>query len=212
MTLHLETWQKRALIALAGALVLSLFVLAFVAGRVGTGVEHPAANSADAGFARDMQIHHTQAVEMSRLVRDRTDDEVVRVIAYDIAMTQQHQIGQMYAWLQEWGLPQSSSAPNMAWMEGSMDHHGGGSMLRDDGLMPGMATDAQMQELADASGVEAERIFLTLMITHHEAGAVMAQAGAELAEESRVKVAAGKMAEAQVAEITAMEDMLDELT
>lgn len=211
MTLHLETWQKRTLIGLAGALVLSLFVLAFVAGRIGTGVERPAANSADAGFARDMQIHHTQAVEMSRLVRDRTDDEVVRVIAYDIAMTQQHQIGQMYAWLEEWGLPQSSSAPNMAWMEGSMDHHGGGSMLRDDGLMPGMATDEQMQELADASGVEAERIFLTLMITHHEAGAEMAQAGAELAQEPRVKVAAEKMAEAQVAEITAMESMLDEL-
>lgn len=211
MTLHLETWQKRALIALAGALLLSLLALAFVAGRVGTGVEHPAGNSADAGFARDMQIHHTQAVEMSRLVRDRTDDEVVRVIAYDIAMTQQHQIGQMYAWLEEWGLPQSSSTPNMAWMEGSMDHHGGGSMLRDNGLMPGMATEEQLQELTDASGVEAERIFLTLMITHHEAGAEMAQAGAELAQEPRVKVAAEKMAEAQVAEIMAMEDMLDEL-
>ena len=211
MTLHLEPWQKRVLMALAGALVVALFVLAFVAGRIGTGPQYPAGNSADAGFARDMQVHHTQAVEMSRLVRDRTDDEVVRVIAYDIAMTQQHQIGQMYAWLEEWGLPQSSSAPNMAWMEGSMDHHDGDSLLGGSGLMPGMATEEQMQELADASGVEAERIFLTLMISHHEAGAEMAQAGAELAQEPRVKVAAGKMAEAQVAEILAMEDMLDQL-
>ncbi|PVE19682.1 DUF305 domain-containing protein [Arthrobacter sp. Bz4] len=211
MTLHLETWQKRLLIVLAGALLVSLFVLAFVAGQIGTGTDHPSGTSADAGFARDMQIHHTQAVEMSRLVRDRTDDEVVRTIAYDIAMTQQHQIGQMYAWLEEWGLPQSSSAPNMAWMAGSMDHHTGGSMLEPNGLMPGMATAEQLQELADASGVEAERIFLTLMITHHEAGAEMAQAGAELAQEPRVKGAAEKMAVAQVAEITAMEDMLDKL-
>ncbi|WP_026552634.1 DUF305 domain-containing protein [Arthrobacter sp. H20] len=211
MTLHLETWQKRLLVALAAALAVSLFVLAFAAGRIGTSPQHPAGNSADAGFSRDMQVHHTQAVEMSRLVRDRTDDEVVRTIAYDIAMTQQHQIGQMYAWLEEWGLPQSSAAPNMAWMAGSMDHHDGGNLLRDDGLMPGMATAQELVELADASGVEAERIFLTLMITHHEAGAEMAQAGAELAQEPRVRVAAEKMATAQIAEIAAMEDMLGEL-
>ncbi|MBG6179262.1 DUF305 domain-containing protein [Arthrobacter sp. CAN_A1] len=210
MTLHLETWQKRVLIGLAGALVVCLFVLTFVAGRIGTGPQYPATTSADAGFARDMQVHHAQAVEMSRLVRDRTEDEVVRTIAYDIAMTQQHQIGQMYAWLEEWGLPLSSAAPSMAWMAGSMDHHDGGT-LRDNGLMPGMATPEQIADLTAASGVEAERLYLTLMITHHEAGAEMAQAGTELVQEPRVRVAAEKMVAAQVAEITAMEDMLDEL-
>ncbi|MHA7294233.1 DUF305 domain-containing protein [Arthrobacter sp. HLT1-21] len=211
MTLHLETWQKRVLIALAGALVVCLFVLTFVAGRIGTGPNYPAANSADAGFARDMQAHHAQAVEMSRLVRDRTNNEVVRTIAYDVAMTQQHQIGQMYAWLEEWGLPQSSAGPNMAWMAGSMDHGTEGGMLRDDGLMPGMATPGQIAELSDASGAEAEHLYLTLMITHHTAGADMAQAGAELVQESRVRVAAEKMMAAQVAEIAAMEALLDEL-
>ncbi|MHA7154319.1 DUF305 domain-containing protein [Arthrobacter sp. TMN-50] len=211
MTLHLETWQKRVLIGLAGALVVCLFALAFVAGRIGTGPQYPATNSADAGFSRDMQVHHAQAVEMSRLVRDRTDDEVVRTIAYDIALTQQHQIGQMYAWLEEWGLPQSSAAPSMAWVAGSMDHGGDGEMLRADGLMPGMATPEQIAQLTAASGVAAERLYLTLMIAHHTAGADMAQAGAGLVQEPRVRVAAEKMVAAQVAEIAAMEDMLDEL-
>ena len=35
----------------------------------------PSDFGADAGFARDMQTHHAQAVEMAFLVRDRTDDE-----------------------------------------------------------------------------------------------------------------------------------------
>ncbi|NOJ61631.1 DUF305 domain-containing protein [Arthrobacter sp. 260] len=211
MTLHLETRQKRLLIVLAGALVVCILALAFVAGRVGTGPQYPAANSADAGFARDMQVHHAQAVEMSRLIRDRTDSEVVRTIAYDVAMTQQHQIGQMYAWLEEWGLPQSSGEPTMAWMAGGMDHGNEGGMLGDTGLMPGMATPEQISELSDASGAEAERLYLTLMIAHHTAGADMAQAGAELVQEPRVRVAAEKMVASQVAEIAAMEDLLDEL-
>ncbi|MGW3557784.1 DUF305 domain-containing protein, partial [Streptomyces sp. NPDC000963] len=44
----------------------------------------PVSASADAGFARDMAVHHQQAVEMSFIVRDRTEDEAVRRLAYDI--------------------------------------------------------------------------------------------------------------------------------
>ncbi|NEE26328.1 DUF305 domain-containing protein, partial [Streptomyces sp. SID7982] len=53
----------------------------------------PAADSADAGFARDMAVHHQQAVEMSFLVRDSTGDEEIRTLAYDIANTQANQRG-----------------------------------------------------------------------------------------------------------------------
>lgn len=92
-----------------------------------------------------------------------------------------------------------------------MDHGNEGGMLGDNGLMPGMATPEQIAELSDASGAEAERLYLTLMIAHHTAGADMAQAGAELVQEPRVRVAAEKMVASQVAEITAMQDLLDEL-
>lgn len=214
MTLNLEAWQKRVLLVLGLLAVAGLFALAFTAGRVAAVPQHPGNNSADAGFARDMQVHHAQAVEMSRIVREQTDDVVIRTIAYDIAMTQQHQIGQMFAWLEEWGLPHSSDAERMAWMSGSDHGHmddAGGSMLTPDGLMPGMATPEEMLALSEATGEDAERLYLELMINHHKAGVDMAQAGVDLAQEPDVRELAQKMAAGQAVEITAMEDLLAEL-
>lgn len=69
---------------------------------------NPAGSSADAGFARDMQVHHAQAVDMSFLIRDRSNDLLIRSMALDIATTQQQQGGQMYAWLELWGLSQTA--------------------------------------------------------------------------------------------------------
>ena len=57
------------------------------------------------GFARDMMVHHAQAVEMAEIVRDKTENENVRILATDIALTQQAQIGQMQGWLAVWELP-----------------------------------------------------------------------------------------------------------
>ena len=132
-------------------------------------------------------------------------------------MTQQHQVGQMYAWLEEWGLPQSDGAERMAWMAGSGHAHteedGGDSAgsAGEDGLMPGMATDEEMARLAAATGQDAERLYLQLMIDHHEAGADMAEAGAELAQEPAVRELAQKMAEGQIIEIAEMEKLLAQL-
>ncbi|WP_394250443.1 DUF305 domain-containing protein [Arthrobacter pityocampae] len=219
MTLSLSGWQKRVLLILAAIAVVALFALAFTAGRVSAGPAYPDAGSADAGFARDMQVHHNQAVEMSMIVRDNVEDETLRSIAYDIALTQQQQAGQMYAWLEEWGLPQSDAQPRMEWMADSGDHGGmdmgsgtdAGTMLRPDGLMPGMATEAQLDELRAARGEDAERLYLQLMITHHEAGVDMAAAGAELAETDQVRTLSTKIQSGQQAEITLMQTMLDAL-
>lgn len=95
-------------------------VLATLALQPATTAPAPAAtprdDSAEAGFARDMQTHHAQAVQMSMMVRERTSDPDIRSLAYDIALTQQHQIGQMYDWLVQWDLPQTGSQDPMAWM------------------------------------------------------------------------------------------------
>lgn len=218
MTLSLAGWQKRVLVVLAGIAVLALFGLAFSAGRVSAGPSYPVSDSADAGFARDMQVHHHQAVEMSMIVRDNTTDEAVRTLAYDIALTQQGQAGQMYAWLEEWNLTQTTGQDRMAWMSGASGGHGGmhldagaGSMLEPDGLMPGMATEAQLEELRAARGEDAERLYLTLMITHHVAGVEMARAGVELAETPQVRDLAVKIESGQQAEVNLMQGMLDAL-
>ncbi|OEJ98251.1 DUF305 domain-containing protein [Streptomyces thermolilacinus] len=128
----------RTLWLAAGVVVLALLFAGWATltalGRDGGGSSASAAavpgdDSADAGFARDMSVHHQQAVEMSFIVRDRTDDDEVRRLAYDIANTQANQRGMMLGWLDLWGLPKT--APDrepMAWMGGghgsSHDGHG----------------------------------------------------------------------------------------
>lgn len=159
----------------------------------------PSERSADVGFARDMSEHHRQAVEMASLLYDRTDDETMRILAYDILITQQAQIGMMSGWLDAWGYRWSSIGPKMEWMGMSVE-----------GLMPGMATRAELNQLQDAQGVEADALFIQLMIPHHRAGVVMAEAAAEQAKTEIVRNLAQGMAEAQQAEIEYMQQLLQE--
>ncbi|MFI8965118.1 DUF305 domain-containing protein [Streptomyces sp. NPDC053493] len=164
----------------------------------------PAAESADAGFARDMAVHHQQAVEMSFIVRDRTKDEEVRRLAYDIANTQANQRGMMLGWLDLWGLPkvQSGVAP-MTWMGMGVDLGG-----EDGELMPGMATRAELDRLRRASGREAEVLYLKLMTEHHKGGIHMAQGCVERCAPGVERNLAQGMVDAQASEITLMADML----
>ncbi|MEV7645317.1 DUF305 domain-containing protein [Streptomyces rubiginosohelvolus] len=162
----------------------------------------PAEDSVDAGFARDMAIHHQQAVEMSFIVRDRTDDEDVRRLAYDIINTQANQRGMMLGWLEMWGLPKSAAGPPMKWMGHTVTPTDDGS------LMPGMATDAELAALTAAKDEKAEILFLRLMTVHHRAGADMAQAAAGAAKTDAIRNLAEGMVRGQQSEIGLMADML----
>ncbi|MET7272162.1 DUF305 domain-containing protein [Streptomyces flaveolus] len=185
-----------AVLVAAGAIT---YAVAGDAGGAGT----PSAGSADAGFARDMSVHHQQAVEMSYIVRDRTDDEEVRRLAYDIAQTQANQRGMMIGWLDLWGLPKVSSDPPMTWMGmGDMPSAGEGS------LMPGMATDAQMEKLAGLSGRQAEVYYLQLMTEHHKGGVHMAEGCVSKCTVGVEKRLARGMVESQESEIRLMADLL----
>ncbi len=193
-------WLTAAIVA-AVALLALVALSAFAGYRMGASGNAPADDSADAGFSRDMQTHHNQAVELSLIVRERTADPAIRSVAYDIATSQAQQSGQMYGWLSVWGLAQTSSTTSMGWMRG--DHH---TMANDDGM--GMATAAQVQALRRASGPEAERQFLTLMIAHHRGGVSMAQAALELAERPEVQTLARAIHTSQESEIVQLETLL----
>lgn len=190
----------------SGTVVAAALIVALAAGatayRVGRSQTQPmpTTESAEAGFARDMQVHHIQGVELSMLVRDRTMDEDVRRMAYDMATTQGHQAGQLYGWLAAWGLNQLASTPPMAWM-GHTGHPMGA-------LMPGMATPAQVASLRDASGVVAERIFLTLMIAHHRGALEMSQALLARSDHPTARAFAQAVLTSQQAEIDLMTTML----
>jgi uncharacterized protein (DUF305 family) len=161
-------------------------------------------SSVDAGFARDMSTHHTQAVTMAGYERDNTSDPTLRLLAYDIETSQNAQVGEMQGWLDVWGLSRSSTLAPMSWMAGH-DH------LTSDGLMPGMATAAQMDQLETMHGTALDIFFLQLMIRHHQGGLPMVQYAVAHASEPYVRNIAGKMLQLQTSEIVAMEQTLRQL-
>ncbi|WP_432022699.1 DUF305 domain-containing protein [Streptomyces parvus] len=201
---------RRLVLAGAAVLVVALGLVALMVVRPSaaspsggsSSLSAPAEDSVDAGFARDMAIHHQQAVEMSFIVRDRTDDEDVRRLAYDIINTQANQRGMMLGWLEMWGLPKSAAGPPMKWMGHTFTPTDDGS------LMPGMATDAELAALTAAKGKKAEVLFLRLMTVHHRAGADMAQAAAGAAKTDAIRNLAEGMVRGQQSEIGLMADML----
>ncbi|MBT2511028.1 DUF305 domain-containing protein [Streptomyces sp. ISL-98] len=213
--------------AVTAVVLALLFATAAVTAAAGSGGEDdthgvgtPAADSADAGFARDMSVHHQQAVEMSFIVRDRTKDEEVRRLAYDIANTQANQRGMMLGWLDLWELPKVSSDEPMAWMAGaggSSGHGGHGAVggaahgaheVRDGALMPGMATKSELDKLREADGKQAEILYLQLMTDHHKGGVTMAQGCVERCEVGTERALAQGMVDAQESEIALMTDLL----
>ena len=198
---HSERRHNAGAILLAGliaAVVASAGAYWWASGTTAT----PGSTSAEAGFARDMQVHHLQGVDMSLIVRDRSDDQDMRRMAYDMATTQGHQAGQLYGWLAAWGLSQLGSQPPMTWM--GHTGHGMGA------LMPGMATPEQMAELSAAAGVEAERIFLRLMIAHHRGALEMSEAVLERSTHPAVLAFARGVLLSQQSEMALMTAMLEE--
>ncbi|MFZ3469873.1 DUF305 domain-containing protein [Streptomyces sp. 4.24] len=182
----------------------------------------PGLYSADAGFARDMAVHHQQAVEMSFIVRDRTKDEAVRSLAYDIANTQANQRGMLMGWLDLWGLPKVvADEPPMSWMgtgahagdhatDGhGADGHGMGDVVTKPGaLMPGMATKEELARLGSAEGRDAEVLYLRLMTEHHKGGVAMARGCADQCTAPAERALAEGMVAAQASELALMADML----
>ncbi|MFB0620015.1 DUF305 domain-containing protein [Streptomyces sp. AGS-58] len=171
----------------------------------GAGTRTPGAESADAGFARDMAVHHQQAVEMSYIVRDRTKNAEVRRLAYDIAQTQANQRGMLLGWLDLWELPKVSAQPPMTWM-GMGDMPEG----KDGALMPGMATNSDLRKLGTLNGKQAEVFYLQLMTEHHKGGVHMAEGCVAKCTVGVEKRLAEGMVEAQRSEIQLMADMLKE--
>lgn len=197
----LPSWWAVLLVAIA------VTGLAFAIGRFstfGAAASAPGSDSAEAGFARDMQVHHGQAVEMAMHTYRATDNPDIRVLAYDIATTQSGQKGEFYDWLVKWDLPQAG-APLMSWMAGSSHAHGDPAASEKDLLAEmGMATAEELVALRAASGTEADCLFLSLMTRHHEGALPMAQALLQLGSEPRaLQVAEGVIA-TQSAEIDLM--------
>lgn len=188
--------------ALAAVLILAA---GFALGYLVPILTRPGDDSADAGFARDMSVHHAQAVEMGMYAFRLSGDQEIQILGYDIATTQQYQIGVMQGWLDGWHLSYSSSSPRMAWMTD------GKSELLPDGRMPGMATTDELNKLKAATGKQFDVLFCQLMLRHHLGGVHMADEAITLTKDSRVQALAEQMKVGQQKEITQLTAKLKEL-
>lgn len=164
----------------------------------------PGDTSPEAGFARDMTIHHDQAVTMSMIAYQRATQLSVRTVGEDIAGNQQGQIGMMQQWLRDWGLLPAGAAPPMSWMPN-------GAATLENGLMPGMATPEELAELRAATGVEVDRLFLELMIDHHLGGIHMVDGILAVSDHEEVRWLAQTQKNGQQQEINLMRRLLAEL-
>jgi uncharacterized protein (DUF305 family) len=125
-------------------------------------VRHPY-TQADVDFMSHMIGHHAQALVMAGWAPTHGASASVRILAERIINAQQDEIATMQRWLSDRGKPvPEARATGMKMMMNGGEH---------EMLMPGMLTEAQMQQLDQAKGPEFDRLFLTYMIQHHR-GAV----------------------------------------
>ncbi|MFC0314760.1 DUF305 domain-containing protein [Gordonia phosphorivorans] len=155
-------------------------------------------NDADKMFAQMMIPHHKQAVEMSDLMLAKEGiDPRVTELARQIKAAQGPEIATMQGWLAQGGVSDDSSGHDMG--------------THDMSEMEGMLTDAQMNALREATGVEASRLFLDGMIEHHEGAVDMAEAELKDGANPEAKALAQQVITTQNAEIQTMRELLSSL-
>lgn len=138
-------------------------------------------------FTAMMIPHHEQAIEMADLVLAKDDiDPEVAALAERIKAAQAPEIEQMTQWLDDWGVTE---------MPSSMGHGG-------------MMGDGDMEALEQASGPEAQRLFLEGMIVHHEGAIDMAEDELAGGENPDARQLASSIIESQSAEIAEMRELL----
>jgi uncharacterized protein (DUF305 family) len=190
-------------VALAFAVAVGL-LLGYLAGLLTPGLRAPGDNSAEAGFTRDMITHHSQAIDMAMVAFQQGHLPEVRTVGLDIALGQQTQVGTMYRWLEEWNLLPTGTRPPMAWMPD-------GTSVLVNGLMPGMATDDDLDRLYGSTGKDFDTFFLQLMLRHHLGGIHMVYGVLEQSDRDEVVVLATRMKEGQQAEIEVLRNLLTKL-
>lgn len=161
------------------------------------GLGSPTHVEEDVLFVRDMLHHHSQAIQMTGYVDERTTDEDIRLLAERMSVSQTDEITQLETWLQTRGEP----------VRDPDDSHAHAAQS-----MPGLLTDAELAELEAAEGEEFDRLFLAYMIRHHEGAIQMvtelyAEGGGQ---ESDIDAFARHVEADQAIEVARMKEMLAE--
>jgi uncharacterized protein (DUF305 family) len=168
-------------------------------------------SEADIKFMQGMIMHHAQAVEMTELLRTRSQNTEVQALGKRISISQTDEMSFMKQWLTDRGLPLSGNGSmDMPGMDmAGMDHMDMGPMP----MMPGMLTPEQMKALAAATGPAFDHLFLTGMIQHHTGALTMVKdlfASPGAGQDPQLFDFASDVDNTQQAEIDIMRHMLKE--
>lgn len=184
--------KRLALIPLAGLVLVA-----------GCSAETKEFNAQDVTFAQDMIPHHQQAIEMSTQALTQGASPKVASLASRIQAAQGPEIQSMKGWLSAWGKPITTAASGGA--HGGMSGMSGASGSTGS---TGMMTDAQMGELSAAKGPQFDKLFLTMMIGHHEGAVTMSRTEGEKGKYAPAKQLAQSIIDGQEKEITEMRQLL----
>lgn len=200
-----QLW-RRLIVAGAGLLAAGLLAACGDGERGGgpdAGSQPPASrpldaafNAADVAFATNMIPQHQQAIEMAKLAANRASNSDVKDLAGGIEKAQSLEMETMSEWLRAWGTPVPPTT---------------GTDTGGNGGMPGMTSGEEMKNLTAATGPDFDRMFLQMMIRHHQAAVEMAMTEQTQGQNPEAKTLAGQIAADQKAEISEMQSLLGKL-
>lgn len=153
-------------------------------------------NQADVTFLQEMIPHHAQAIAMSTMAAQQASSARVKDFAAGVKDAQQPEIDQMGGWLRDWkaAVPKTGDA--------TTTDNG------DSGAMPGMMSANQMSNLGQATGAEFDRMFLRMMITHHQGAVTMAKSELTTGRNPEARQLAQSISDTQQREIMEMKALL----
>jgi uncharacterized protein (DUF305 family) len=162
------------------------------------------AQAANIAFAQLMIPHHAQAVEMADLALEHASSPTVRKLAARIKEAQAPEINQMSTWLTNWGAPKTMPTSDSSSMQG-MDM---GGMDMGGMISSGMMSDADMAALAKARGASFDRMWLQMMISHHQGAIDMANQVLGTTADAKVSALAKAIVKGQTTEVATMQAAL----
>lgn len=160
-----------------------------------SGAQDTGHNDADVAFTQAMIPHHQQAVEMAMLAETRANDAEVKQIAAKIKDAQAAEIVTMTRWLIAWRAPTP----------------GGPTMPGTSAGMPSMMPDTEMAQLRQASGKDFDRMFVRMMIAHHNGAIQSAQDEQSRGANADAKALAAAIVRTQTDEVVTLQAILDRL-
>jgi uncharacterized protein (DUF305 family) len=145
-------------------------------------------NVFDVSFIRMMIPHHAQAVQMATLAPSRARNRQLLAVAERIKAAQVPELVRLRGWLQNRKLPEVG--------DNDVTHS----------TMRGMQSAEAMRALAAASGDSFDRLFVTMMIDHHQGAIDMAVDLLKVGMNGEVGEIANGIAAEQTAEIQRIRD------